>query len=142
METLDNNLNQNNRNSFSNSAREFVLEAAKWAKFLSIVGFVMLGLMVLVIFFLMFVGASIGAAAPVGTGILTYVIAVILYFFPTYYLYQFSTNIKSGLERDNTHQVDLGLENLKSTFKFIGISTIVVLSLYVGILLFSLLAFL
>jgi hypothetical protein len=143
METLDNNLNQN---TLSNTSKAFILETAKWAKFLAIVGFVMLGLMAIVVLFMLVAGVafmnmsrSFGAGASGSMGMIAfiYIAMIVLYFFPTYYLYQFASKIKSGLLSGNDSNVDSGFENLKSTFKFMGIFMIVVLSLYGLALVFS-----
>lgn len=133
METLDNNLNQN---TLSTASKGFILETAKWAKFLAIVGFVMLGLMAIGVLFMIVAGATFmtqlggSAGGSLGFMIFLYIGMIALYFFPTYYLYQFSAKIKSGLSDGNGSNIDAGFENLKSTFKFMGILMIVVLSLY------------
>lgn len=135
METLDNNLNQN---TLSNASKGFILETAKWAKFLAIVGFVMLGLMAIGVLFMTVAGAAFmgsfgnigGATSSLGLMIFVYLAMIVLYFFPTYYLYQFAAKIKSGLSDGNGNNIDAGFENLKSTFKFMGILMIIVLSLY------------
>lgn len=132
METLDNNLSQS---TLSNASKGFILETAKWAKFLAIVGFVMLGLMAIGVLFMLVGGATImhwggGFSGGFGSLIFVYIIMIVLYFFPTYYLYQFAVKIKSGLSDGNGSNIDSGFENLKSTFKFMGILMIIVLSLY------------
>lgn len=133
METLDNNLNQN---TLSNASKGFILETAKWAKFLAIIGFVMLGLMAIGVLFMLVAGATLinsplsGTSGSIGMVSFIYIAMIALYFFPTYYLYQFATKIKSGLSDGNGSNIDAGFENLKSTFKFMGILMIIVLSLY------------
>ena len=112
---------------------------AQWANILSILGFIGIGILTLVALFLLvlspFLGKSTSFSSVFGfpfilIGIL-YLLMAILYFFPTYYLYSFANTIKSALNTDNQDELDESLLNLKKTFKFIGITTIVIISLYV-----------
>ena len=59
-----------------------------------------------------------------------YVLMALLYFFPTYYLFQFANKTKKGISNNSNESVEEGLVNLKSMFKFIGIFTVVILSIY------------
>jgi len=116
------------------SSKSFLLESARWAKFLSIVGFVGIGLMTVGAFFMIATGASLGGgrnAAPVAIVGVAYILAAALYFFPTYYLYNFATKMKKAILNISQEDADKGLENLKSMFKFVGILTIVILSFYI-----------
>jgi hypothetical protein len=60
-----------------------------------------------------------------------------IYFFPINYLYQYSAKIKQGLQSNDSLTITSAFENLKSLFKFMGIFTIVILSLYGLILLIA-----
>jgi len=127
------------------SSRSFLRETAKWAKFLAIVGFVMVGLMVL---FGLFFGSIMGAAMTgmedagleqaLGGGAFgfIYVVIALLYFFPTLYLYRFATRTKQALANSDSEGLAWGLEQLKSCFKFMGIMMIVMLSFYAIIFVF------
>lgn len=129
-------------NTFEDSRiQDYLLEAAKWAKFLSILGFIGVGFMVI---FSLFMGIGMGSLASLSTlggGLFIsfiYLIIAALYFFPLLYLFKFATNVKRGiLNHDNETLVE-SFKNLKSTFKFLGIYSIVVLSLYLLIFLFML----
>jgi len=123
-------------------------ETAKWAKFLSIVGFVMCGLIVLAA---LFAGAFFGAAfrqmgmsggGAVGGAFLSiiYILVALLYFFPCLYLFNFSGKMQVALKNNDQEQLSGSLRNLKSCFKFLGILTIVMLSFYALALLFMMLA--
>ena len=57
-----------------------------------------------------------------------------LYFIPVYYLYKYSTNMKTALQFGDNNLVAEAFVNLKSHHKFLGISIIVILSLYLLIL--------
>ncbi|MGI9545312.1 MAG: DUF5362 family protein [Cyclobacteriaceae bacterium] len=120
------------------SAKSYLMETAKWAKFLSIVGFIMIGILVIFAFVFGTVMSNMpefdeipGFAGIGGTFItVIYLIMALLYFFPTLYLFRFATKTKAALEGSNTDGLSGGLENLKSTFKFMGILMAIVLGFY------------
>lgn len=116
----------------SEASKSFLLETTKWAKFLAILGFVGLGLMVIGAFFIIALGSSLRGAggAPVIMGVV-YLLVAVLYFFPTYYLYNFSVKMKKAILEIDQNNADSGFENLKSMFKFMGILAIVMISFYV-----------
>lgn len=118
--------------------RAFLIESSKWGKFLAIVGYVFMGMIVLIgLFFI--IGMSVFKALtdipfnPAFFGIFYFIIAII-YYFPVTYLYNFSDKMKKGLAEGNQQTMTDGFSNLKSMFKFTGILTIVMLSLYALIL--------
>lgn len=119
--------------------REFLREAAKWAYFLSIVGFVMIGFFVLLAIFagsifsaMGSMGGQMGAASMIGGTFLTviYLLFAILYFFPVYYLFKFASNLKTAVRGNNSDSLSVAFSFLKSHYKFIGILTIVMIALY------------
>lgn len=114
--------------------KSYLLETAKWCKFLAIAGFIGLGILVL-LGLCMVVGFSVFASIshvgfPVGIFGFLYVIIAALYFFPLNYMYKFSIQLTRGIKLNNQESVNYGFENLKSLFKFMGILTIIVLSVY------------
>lgn len=130
---------------------EYIRETAKWAKFLAIVGFVMIGFMV--IFSLMFGAFSStilsqaqtapgypGAGFPIASFVVLYLLLAVLYFFPTLYLFRYATKTQSAIRSANNDLLIEGLGYMKSVFKFWGILTIVILGLYALIFLFAILA--
>jgi Family of unknown function (DUF5362) len=115
----------------SQEIKNSFLVAVKWAKFLAIIGFVSVGLLVIAGLAMLFGSASInsgGQLAGVGIG---YIILSGIYIFPAIKLFRFATETKKGIENENQGDFEFGIENLKSLFKFIGIFTIVILSFYV-----------
>ncbi len=120
----------------SNEVKEYLLVSSKWGKFLAIVGYVGIGLMALFALSLM-AGFSVFSAymplhsATVGAVVgFVYLAIAAVYFFPTTYLYRFSTGIKKGIEQEDEYAVTDGFRNHKKLFKFMGIFTVVILSLY------------
>ncbi len=129
------------------SSRSYLREAAKWARFLAIIGFVFIGLMVLLGVFFGSVMGGLMSTMPDDAGFgamdggafgLIYVALALIYFFPTFYLYRFGTRIKQALQTEDSQTLALGLEQLKSCFKFMGIFMIIILSLYALIFVFAL----
>ncbi len=112
-----------------------LLETGKWTKFLSILGFVFVGFMVIAAFFMGTILSGIGgeeSAMPFPGfmfGIL-YLFLAGVYFFPILYLFKFSTNIKKALTTNDSKGFNLAISNLKSHYKFIGILTVIMLALY------------
>jgi hypothetical protein len=126
----------------SNEIRNYLLESSKWAKFLAIVGFVGVGLLVIFGFAFM-IGFSIFSSMsqvhfPIGIIGIIYIAIAVVYFFPVNYLYKFSDRIKKGITSSDQATVISAFENLKSMFKFMGIFTIVILSIYVLLLVVAL----
>lgn len=126
---------ENNDLGLSTTAKAFLKESAGWTKFISIVGFVFLGLLVI---FALFAGSLLGAAmessglAMMGGAFLTvlYLALAALYFFPIYYLFQFSSKMKAALQTQSSELLEQAFSNLKSHYKFMGIFMIIVLALY------------
>jgi uncharacterized membrane protein len=136
---------------FTQQAQGFVRETAKWATFLSIMGFIFIGFMVLGALGMFAMGStmsSMGAGSPMGAmgmlggatmGIM-FLLFALLYFFPVLYLYKFASNAKEALNSNNTERLTVAFENLKSHYKFVGILTVIGLAFYVLIFIFSIVA--
>src|SRR5688572_23259299 len=107
-------------------ASEYLKETGRWGKFLAIVGFCAVGLMVVGGLFAGTIFSLMGSAPsdmPFPGFMLGVIYAVLglLYFFPIYYLFKFSTNLKAALISRNNQLLDSAFENLKSHYKYIGI---------------------
>ncbi len=120
----------------TDNAKAFLRETARWAKFLSIVGFVFLGLFVLLALSISSILSNIPYPGMMelrmmsGTLTVTYLLIAALYFFPTYYLFRFATKTIKAIDNYDSGLLTDGLENLKSTFKFMGILMAIVIGLY------------
>jgi len=138
MENLEINQQPENAVTVNDRIREYLLETSKWGKFLAIVGFVGIGLLMLLGLIVM-IGFSVfrrfsGFGFPIGAVGFIYIIIGALYIIPVNYLYRFSDQVKKGFMSNDQESVTNGFESLKSLFKFFGIFTIVVLSLYAFLL--------
>lgn len=128
------------------SSKGFLGEIAKWAYFLSIIGYIGIGLIVIVAIFSGSIFATIGTMTP-GMGslgssfgiIITvfYLLLAALYFFPVYYLNKFASNAKIALRENDTETLSTSLEYLKSHYKFFGIMMVIMMCLYGFIIVFA-----
>ena len=129
--------------SFHPELKNHLLETAKWAKFLSIVGFIFVGLIVILAFGMGTIMSNAFDNLPennpaaamfqggMGVGItILYLLFALLYFFPTLYLYQFSSRIKLALYNEQEIDFTFAFSRLKSFFKFWGILFIIILGFY------------
>jgi hypothetical protein len=125
----------------NNEIKGYLIEITKWGKFLAIVGYIGMGILILVSVFMMFGLSKItqlsNSAFPMGILGLVYILIAVVYFFPIYYLHMFSVQTKKGLTSQDINTLTSGFQNLKSLFKFMGIFTIIILSLYALILLIA-----
>lgn len=109
-------------------------ETARWARFLAIIGFVSLILMVVIIIgALVFVGAQ-GTPAPMfpGMGVamaIYYVVIAAIWFIPLLYLWRFAAAMNTALNGNDQQALNTSFLNLKSCFKFVGIVTVILLVL-------------
>lgn len=128
--------NSANDLTISSDAVGYLKEVGKWSKFLSIVGFVGIGFMVLIGLFAGTIFSAIGqgnADMPFPPFLLggIYIVIAAIYFFPVYYLFNFSTKIQQALaSRDNSILND-AFKYLKSHYKFLGIFVIITIGLYI-----------
>ena len=127
-------------------ARSNLQTSGQWAMFISIVGVVFVGLLVVFGFSFGSIMKAIGGEAAVPGfpsflfGIIYLVIGVI-YFFPLLYLYRFSSFTKKGVSNMDQVSMDLAFSNLKSHLTFIGVMMAIVMGLYVmGGVIFALVA--
>jgi len=112
--------------------------AAKWAKFLAILGFIGIGIMVLAGLAMGLLTAFSGAIQsashfpfPIGIFGFIYIIFAALYVMPVIYLNNFSNNISRAVAFRETAILTEALLNLKRHLKYIGIMTIVIIATYI-----------
>ena len=134
MENFENNTPIENPMLNNREINSYLLEAYKWGQFLAIVGYVAMGLLVVVAIVMSFALSALsqvaGSGFPMGLVGLVYVLLAVVYYFPVTYLYKFSVQTKQAIQMQNEGLLTSGIQNLKSLLKFMGILTIVMLSLY------------
>ena len=131
-------------------SRSHLWEAAKWAKFLAIVGFIMCGLLAIAGIYL---GSVVSSTSPyereygsasvfAGLGVFVSVLYVgfaIIWFFACLFLLRFANHMKNALNTDDQATLNSSFQNLKIMFRYVGIIAIIVISLYILLILFALL---
>ena len=116
---------------------EYLDTAAKWAKFLAILGFIGIGFMALAGLFMgaffTFSGMSeVTSQFPFPMGIFgfVYLIMAAAYVMPVIYLNNFANYISKAVALRETVILTEALLNLKRNFKYVGIMTIVGIASY------------
>lgn len=134
---------QKDKLEIQDDAAFFLREISRWTKFLSIVGFVFLGMM---------------AFCTLGTGVfidgtnryseirmlnphypesfpwlyaIIYVFVLIAYFFPFYFLYKFSTRVKRALVENDSFVLTESFRFLKNHYLIIGTLALIGLIFFV-----------
>jgi hypothetical protein len=113
----------------------YLADIAKWSKFLAVAGLIVCSVLVLIG---VFAGTLISKAVGLnseggGTRIvfsIIYIALIVVYFMPCYYLYRFSGYLQAALKAGDPMKLQKAFKNLKSCFKFMGILTILLLSIY------------
>mgnify|MGYP001599813666 CR=1 FL=1 len=153
----------NNDLQVSPVSQNFLREATKWGKSLSIIGFISCGFLAIAAFFahaiynwLIAIAAFLAPAiCPKLVAICDYSSSVIrdlgitltaiylglavLLFFPSYYLNRFSIKMRLALNSVSHEDFEDSLKNAKSLLKFCGIFTIIVFTFFVLAFIFGML---
>lgn len=129
---------QNTGLNLTSDIRTNLSETARWGKFISIVGFVFVGLFAI---FAIFAGAIFSSALNEMADVYPFQISgvfislfylgfALLYFFPCLYLYRFSTRMQTALAADSGGDLSVAFKNLKSVYRFMGIFMAIILGFY------------
>ena len=133
-----------------NISKSHLSEAAKWARFLAICGFIFLGLMIIygVVVSLVIVdmanamsqvdsttaGNSLKNMMGIGM-VIFYIVFAVIAFFPYYFLLRFANKMKAALISNDQDALNGSFQNLKILYRYMGILMIISLVLIVfGIL--------
>lgn len=127
------------------TAKAYLLQTARWTKFMAIMGFVGTGLMILVAAIIAMnaqdfnrgfssrAGTSFEANYNIGYRIGTmigYLALILLYLYPIICLFKFSRSIKTALLNNNTQQFNAAMKHQRNMWRFMGILMIVLIGLY------------
>ena len=122
------------------SAINYLNEASRWGRFLSILGFIYIGLLIIASILVMSFGNSLmpgsggDAEMPMRmSGVLIsflLILVALVLFIPVLYLFNFSSKMRKALRNNDQPVLTESLKNLKSFFKFYGILAIIGLSFY------------
>ena len=139
MENLTEPLSTNGQLELNLRGVSYLSEMRKWTKFLAILGFIMMGL-VFVLGFILLLASGILPGKNIGPlTAIPLIIMVLIYFFPIYFLYQFSVLSKNAISYNDSNTLSRSFDYLKMHFKFIGIMTIILLVIYLIIIVVALL---
>ena len=126
----------------------YLTEAAKWAKFLSIIWFIICVMLVLTgVFSGSFFAAisqmdsELDSMGSLGAGFFSiwFIIMALLYFFPSLYLYNFASKMQTALRNNDQISLNTSFKNLKSCLKFWGVFLIIILCFYALAMIFAML---
>ena len=114
----------------------YLKEAAKWARFLGIMGYVFMAIMLIA-------GLVIGFLLPEVSGMpgfafaIIYIIIAAVYVYPIIQLHQFGAKAKTATLHNDAASFNASLKCLKNCFLYIGVVTIITISIYALIIIFA-----
>ena len=116
-------------------AISYLEEIRKWSLFFAVIGFIGIGLMVILGIFIGRIFSNLGypyanANFPTAFIGVIYIAMAVIYIFPVIYLYKFSISCKQAIRQKDHETMASAFKNLKSHFKYMGILMIIVLSMY------------
>lgn len=128
--------------------RRHLYRAAGWAKFLAIIGFAMVGCMLVISISMKYImdenTSDLGDMYPPETSTFyfsaIYLLMAILCFFPYLYMFRFATRMQFAISKGDQADLEFSLKNLKMLFTFGGILTIIGF-VFMVIILFLVVAF-
>ena len=108
----------------------------KWTMFLAILGFIGIGIIVIVgllagVFLTAFKTNAGGIGIPEGLIFAFVLLAAVIYFFPVLYLFRFSKQTSNAVKTLDKQELRKAFKNLKRYYMYLGILVIVVLVIYV-----------
>ena len=119
-------------------------ETAKWAKFLSVMGFIGIGFMTIAVVVMGTMAtrlSSLSTSAVLGAGGFMQVVLLFaimaLYFFPCLFLFNFSNKMLRAIKDNDQYSLVAAFRNLKLVFKYVGILTIVFIGIYLLVIVFA-----
>lgn len=132
-------------------AKSHLLETARWARFLAIVGFVFLVLAALVgVYSAVMVNryeadyremggpGSANMLGSAGAGVaVMYMIMALIWFFPLLFTLRFANTMRNALQSNNQELLSTSFQNLKVCYRYLGIVTAIFLVMIALSLLFG-----
>jgi hypothetical protein len=114
----------------------------KWAMFFAIIGFIFLGLMVLIgliagTFLTAFNTGERNLGIPESLTFVPVLILAAVCFFPGLYLFRFSKHTSHAIQTLDKKELHKAFKNLKAYFAYVGILIILVFSIYFVVLIIA-----
>jgi len=126
------------------TAQSYLRDAARWARFLSLAGFVFCGLFVVFalvaltllagLFNTMGTSPASGGMGPVPIALVCIGIAA-LNFFPNLYLYNFAGRMRVALQNNDQDHLSTAFRNIRALLRFVGVLMIIAVGLFLLIFL-------
>lgn len=125
------------------TASVYLRDAAKWAKFLAVAGFIFCALFVLVAILALttlsslFSSMGVSGAGGMGAGLIAaiYIAIGVVCFFPCLYLNNFASRMQAALRTNDQEQLNSSFSNMRALYRFVGVLMIIALGIWVvGIL--------
>jgi hypothetical protein len=135
MESFINSESKNVALEVTENSQNYLKITALWSKFIAIIYFIVIGLMVLCSLLMIPMGALLksytNVPVPFSLLGLFYLALALVIFFPALYLFRFSKKTPHALATIDTLELEDGLKNMKSYWKFTGIMMIVAIAISV-----------
>lgn len=117
----------------------------KWAMFFAVLGFIFIGLGIISMISFAFFGLSetlapmqMNSGMPMTMlstmNIVVTAVLIAIYFFPILYMYRFSVRTKKAIMENSSASFEQAIKALNAHFQFVGVLTIILLSLYIFII--------
>jgi hypothetical protein len=111
----------------------------KWAMFLAIIGFIFLGLIIIIgliagTFLTAFNSGEKGLGIPESLMFVPVLLLAVILFFPVLFLFRFSKHTSHAIQTLDKLELHKAIKNLKYYFAYIGILIIIIFSLYIVVL--------
>ena len=135
-------ISEENKLEIGSEALDNLNVTRKWTTFLSVLGFIFLGLIIVAglattLFLTTFKSKQADLGIPESLMIIVFIAIGALYFFPVFFLFRFSRNIRDAIQKHDQKKLAKGFRNLRLFFAYLGIMVILILSVYVVLLFFA-----
>jgi len=113
--------------------------ARKWTMFLSISGFIFLGLIIIIgiiagVFLAAFKSGGANSKIPDYIMFVIFFVCAVVYSFSVHFLFRFSKHMANAVQTLDKQELYKAFRNLKSYFVYFGIFIIIILTFYVLLL--------
>jgi hypothetical protein len=125
-----------------NAALIHLAETRKWTMFLSVLGFIVIGLMLIVSFCVVAISSFYSKTRMDGSAlaIIPLLLLCLVYLFPIIYLFKFSSYSGQALINNDNGMMSKALGYLKRHYRFMGILVIIMTGIYIIVILIMLVA--
>ncbi len=124
-----------NKMEISPEALKHLNSMRKWTMFLSVLGFIFFGLLIIIgvatsTFLTAFRSREVNLGIPESLMIFLFIIIAALYFLPVLFLFRFSRNTRDAIHNHDKLKLEKAFRNLRTYFTYIGVMAIIILSIY------------